>query len=159
MSIEAQRKITTALKDTFSSKDEVGNVNSIVKLLALNSAASIPIVKGDSATMKANLILSQISDLSSKVDILFTKEKNSNFDCDNLLMLFNKEVHELDEMFTAAQFEHEVQLIGDDDYLLKLSKVRRNMFSLKNKFGITNTEYDNLMRKIRQEMANARNSN
>jgi len=30
---------------------------------------------------------------------------------------------------------------------------------LKNKFGITNTEYDNLMRKIRQEMANARNSN
>lgn len=157
--IEAQRKITTALKDTFSSKDEVGNVNSIVKLLALNSAASIPIVKGDSATMKANLILSQISDLSSKVDILFTKEENSNFDCDNLLMLFNKEVHELDEMFTAAQFEHEVQLIGDDDYLLKLSKVRRNMFSLKNKFGITNTEYDNLMRKIRQEMANARNSN
>ncbi|MFT0363434.1 hypothetical protein [Bacteroides thetaiotaomicron] len=157
--IEGQRKITAALKDTFFSKDEVGNVNSIVKLLALNSAASIPTVKGDSATMKTNLILSQISDLNSKVDMLFTKEKNSNYDCNNLLIFFNKEVQDLDETFTTAQFEHKVHLINDDDYLLKLSKMKRNLFSLKNKFGIINTEYDNLMRKIRQEIVNVRNSN
>ena len=59
--IDAQLKITTSLTETYQAKDEVGNVNSIVKLLALNSAASIPSVNGDGYSIKLNLILSQIA--------------------------------------------------------------------------------------------------
>ena len=122
--VEAQKKIKSALIETYNSKDEQGNINSIVKLLALNTAASIPTVNGDNEAFKVNIIISQLSELSAKVDLLQNRViDNSSYNSDDEATLLNRKIKELDSEFTNMQVGNEVGFLEHGEYLNRLMKL------------------------------------
>lgn len=66
--------LTKMIRDTYEKQNKEGNINSIVKLLALDTPAQIPQIT-DSNDSKLNLILSQLKEL--KNDILIMQNKGS----------------------------------------------------------------------------------
>ena len=151
--VEAQKKIKSALIETYNSKDEQGNINSIVKLLALNTAASIPTVNGDNEAFKVNIIISQLSELSAKVDLLQNRViDNSSYNSDDEATLLNRKIKELDSEFTNMQVGNEVGFLEHGEYLNRLMKLKRDLYRIKSLFDQVPMEYTFLLRKIRQEI-------
>lgn len=152
--VEAQKKIKSALIETYNSKDEQGNINSIVKLLALNTAASIPTVNGDNEAFKVNIIISQLSELSAKVDLLQNRviDNSSYYNSDDEATLLNRKIKELDSEFTNMQVGNEVGFLEHGEYLNRLMKLKRDLYRIKSLFDQVPMEYTFLLRKIRQEI-------
>lgn len=66
--IKEQQEIAEMIKETYSSRNDKTNINSIVKLLAINSSASLPVIDNSSSgEMKLDLILSQLQNLDSRL--------------------------------------------------------------------------------------------
>lgn len=61
--IAFQEKLSIAIKSTFEESSKPDNSNSIVKFLALQSAARIPDISGNEETMKFNILQSEMSEI------------------------------------------------------------------------------------------------
>lgn len=77
--LDTQKKLQEAIEATKSVEGESGNVNSIVKLLALNSPAAIPnLDKSNKEVLTLDYMSSQITDLRMMIEIIM-KEGRKGF--------------------------------------------------------------------------------
>lgn len=152
--IDAQLKITTSLTETYQAKDEVGNVNSIVKLLALNSAASIPSVNGDGDSLKLNLILSQIAELRDKIN-----PRNSSQVNDELtdLELYKLKIKNLADEFQALTEKYSDKQ-KDSHYLQEIRELNHKLVIARDQFGIRTKAFSELREMLRVEYDNVKAS-
>ena len=152
--IDAQLKITTSLTETYQAKDEVGNVNSIVKLLALNSAASIPSVNGDGDSLKLNLILSQIAELRDKIN-----PRNSSQINDELtdLELYKLKIKNLADEFQALTEKYSDKQ-KDSHYLQEIRELNHKLVLARDQFGIRSKAFSELREMLRVEYDNVKAS-
>lgn len=152
--IDAQLKITTSLTETYQAKDEVGNVNSIVKLLALNSAASIPSVNGDGDSLKLNLILSQIAELRDKIN-----PRNSSQVNDDLtdLELYKLKIKNLADEFQALTEKYSDKQ-KDSHYLQEIRELNHKLVIARDQFGIRTKAFSELREMLRVEYDNVKAS-
>lgn len=152
--IDAQLKITTSLTETYQAKDEVGNVNSIVKLLALNSAASIPSVNGDGDSLKLNLILSQIAELRDKIN-----PRNSSQINDELtdLELYKLKIKNLADEFQALTEKYSDKQ-KDSHYLQEIRELNHKLVIARDQFGIRTKAFSELREMLRVEYDNVKAS-
>lgn len=78
--LEAQKKLQEAIDATKSAESDTGNINSIVKLMALNSPAMIPhLDKSNKEIMALDYMQSQMTDLKMMVEMIMQEGRKNNY--------------------------------------------------------------------------------
>jgi len=74
--IAFQEKLSIAIKSTFEESSKPDNSNSIVKFLALQSAARIPDISGNEESMKFNILQSEMSEIRHLLKMNLSNNSN-----------------------------------------------------------------------------------
>jgi hypothetical protein len=76
--LKSQQDLKVSLEATMKANGEAGNVNSIVKLLALNNAAMIPSLEGNSKeTLAFEILQSEMRDMRHMFEIMMMERKKA----------------------------------------------------------------------------------
>lgn len=77
--LESQKSLQEAIEATKSAENESGNINSIVKLMALNSPAGIPnLDKSNKEIMELGYFQSQLAELRMMIESLIQEGRRNN---------------------------------------------------------------------------------
>jgi hypothetical protein len=120
--VDARIRTTKSIKETYDSRDDSSNVNSIVKLLSLSSSAEIPKTTSDSSKLKMNLILSQLESISDRINIL----QSANLS-DKVCNKTRSGIFNIMENFSITRESHSRGKINDDDCKKYLSFIKMNL--------------------------------
>jgi len=127
--LEAQEKITDLLKQTYESRNDAKNINSIVKLLAINSKAQIPSYDSSNGDdMKLDIILSQLR----KMNTLFNQVQKQNITSQitNETSRIDEEIMNLERSLSTLTTKYDNELIDSESYLKGLLKIKDNTIEL-----------------------------
>ncbi|WP_322978009.1 hypothetical protein [Pseudomonas sp. C11] len=76
--LKSQRELKDAIEATVTADGEVGNVNSIVKLLALSKSAKIPELKGDKEGLALGVLRAEMQEMRKLMEIsIYEKNRGS----------------------------------------------------------------------------------
>jgi len=77
--LKTQSELTEAINATKAAEGKQGNINSIVRLMALSNPASIPTIEGDSKDALAmDVLQSQLNDMRRMMEISMIENKRGN---------------------------------------------------------------------------------
>jgi len=76
--LKSQGELKEAIEATVAANGEAGNVNSIVKLLALNSPAKIPDLKGDKESLTLGVLQAEMREIRKMMEIsMFERQRKT----------------------------------------------------------------------------------
>jgi hypothetical protein len=79
--LKSQDELKEAILATVEAGSDQGNVNSIVRLMALNNPATIPDIKGDKESMELGVMRAELQELRKLIETtLFDRTKNPRLD-------------------------------------------------------------------------------
>ena len=77
--LKTQQELKTAIEATKAAEGEHGNINSIVRLMALNSPATIPTLEGNNKeTLALDILQTQMNDMRNMLEITLIEGKRGN---------------------------------------------------------------------------------
>ncbi|KWE52643.1 hypothetical protein WL76_15745 [Burkholderia ubonensis] len=76
--LKSQNELKDAIEATVAANGETGNVNSIVKLLALSNPAKIPDLKGDKESLALGVLQAEMQELRKMMELsMFERNRNA----------------------------------------------------------------------------------
>lgn len=163
--INSQQQLVEIIKSTIQSANESGNVNSIVRLMALSSPASIPKLDGEGKeTLVLDLIQSQLKDLTRLVQSNNSDKSHSNrinssiFDSDYEINETDKK--QLNKYASTFQL---INLSSDSNQkkIDQLTELENKVFNLKipRTSSLESLQQNILLNRINLEIQNLSNKN
>lgn len=109
--IESQNQLCEAINATKNAENEVGNVNSIVKLMALNSPALMPkLDNNNKELLSIDVVRSQMSDLRMMIErMLFENHRSSTSPGSITVIEYGSIVNRLDQLHSDRIFGPETE--------------------------------------------------
>lgn len=102
--LKTQQELKNAIEATKAAEGEHGNINSIVRLMALSSPASIPNLEGNNKEALAiDIVQSQLNDLRKMMEISMIEGKRINNRKGSLIAVeYERMVNKLDKLSNSA---------------------------------------------------------
>ena len=109
--LESQNQLCEAINATKNAENEVGNVNSIVKLMALNSPALMPkLDNNNKELLSIDVVRSQMSDLRMMIErMMFENHRSSASPGSITVIEYGSIVNRLDQLYSDRIFGPETE--------------------------------------------------
>ena len=113
--LSMQQKLKDAIKATASATDDDTNVNSIVKLLALNNSAQIPDLKNGKESLALEVLQAEIKNMRQMMEHIIFKDKNQSTK--------HPSFYGNDSFFSSVEFH---RILSELDILIAPNKIPKN---------------------------------
>jgi hypothetical protein len=136
--IETQNKLRDAILATIEAEEDSGNVNSIVKLLALSESAKIPDLKGDKESVALEFLRAEMQQMRRIMESRFQSDRGSSkrdsivsIEYERLTSIIDRLSTRNSRILPSERLSHIESAIADIVRLIKLAegKAEQNFFS------------------------------
>lgn len=128
--LESQKKLCETIAATKNAENEVGNINSIVKLMALNTSAVIPnLDKSNKDEMALEYLQAQMTDLKKMLEVSMHDNRRAYYRRNSIVMMEYERISNKLEKLRQSEYEPS---IADREYSTLLRDTKEIMMNCGN---------------------------